>query len=168
MTKIRFPRQPVKLRVTLERYYTQTTQSQRHDILETYEGIYCAIQTAIYTSSQLFGLYSFDTVKAIDRAEEVCGYNLEDVLLFDHNLNAVKTEEVLAAMTILVTDIYVAINSYAQYLLKDGYDIEDLADLIGETEWEIYSDTTQDLDDTDEIYLVIDQSVSEWMNSNRG
>lgn len=168
MTRIRFPREPVKIRVTLERYYSQTTPVQRANMLKTYEGIYCAIQTAIYTSTVLFGQYRFDLPRAIANVETMCDYSLGDVLLYDHNLSATETEVVLIGMAILTTDIYIAINTYAQWLLEDGYDIEDLADLIAETDWEIYSDNTQDLDDTDEIYLVIDQSVSEWMDSNKG
>lgn len=167
MTKIRFQRPPVKLHVTLERYYGETTQKLRDDINETYEGIYCAIQTALYTSTQLFGLYSFDITQAIDNTERICDYNLADVLLLDHALSAEETDFVLEGMVLMVTDIYVAINTYAQYLLKDGYDVEDLADLIGETDWEIFPESSTNLDTSEEISLVIDQSVSEWMNKNR-
>lgn len=167
MTKIYFPRPPLKIRLNLDNFYHKSTTAQRIAVVETYDGIYAAIQTALHTSIYVFGLYNFDTTNAIDNIERVCEYALVDVLSFDYELSNDELRVVLAGMVNLMLDVYVAINTYAQNLKQEGYIVQDLADLIGEVDWGIYTDSPLPLDDSEDICLVIDQSVTEWATANR-
>ena len=161
MKRITFVRPPIKIDIGLDCFYGDCSEETRHRTRMVYEGMYDVVQAAIYNCVYIFGNHRFDLRNAIDHIPHVVEYAFGDVYLFDHELSVAEAAPVLEGITAVVKDIYIGLYRYADHLRINGYLIEDLADILGESDWDIISNTNIELDHSREISLIVEQSLPE-------
>lgn len=158
MKRITFVKPPLKIDITLDKFYNDCSKETRHKTRMLYDGMYDAISASLFCCVYMFGIYKFDINSALRNVSTTVDYAFGDVYLFDFDLTVEEAKYVLDGITWLIKDIYIGVHIYAQRLCSMGYELEDIPDILGEIEWDIYSDTPSELDHSREISLIINQN----------